>query len=161
MRQDISFKTVDGVTLGGWFYPPAAKPDGDSKAPCLVMSHGFSAVKEMLLKDWAEAFQAAVPSLSILVYDHRGFGSSETGPNQVRCEIVPSEQISDMSDAITYAQMRPEVDPQKIGIWGTSYSGGHVLEVGANDRRVKAVISQVRKPLLRTKMNCNSPERRR
>ncbi len=51
-------------------------------------------------------------------------------------------QCSDISDAITYAASRPEVDPDKIGIWGSSYSGGHVLYVGAVDRRVKAVLSQ-------------------
>lgn len=52
-------------------------------------------------------------------------------------------QQSDYSDAITYAQSLSEVDPTKIGIWGSSYSGGHVLFVGAVDRRVKAVLCQV------------------
>ncbi|KAI4681660.1 hypothetical protein J4E81_009826 [Alternaria sp. BMP 2799] len=50
--------------------------------------------------------------------------------------------MSDISDAITYAQTRPEVDPTKIGIWGSSFSGGNVLWVAAVDRRVKAVVSQ-------------------
>jgi hypothetical protein len=45
--------------------------------------------------------------------------------------------------AITYASTRPEVDSARIGIWGGSYSGGHVLVVGAIDRRVKCVASQV------------------
>ena len=141
-REDISFKTSDGITLRGWFYPPEVKLD--EKAPCLVISHGFSAIMGMGLDDYAVSFQAALPALSILVYDHRGLGASDTGTGQIRCEIVPAEQISDMQDAITYAQMRQEVDPKKIGVWGTSYSGGHVLYVGAVDKRVKAVISQVR-----------------
>ena len=46
-------------------------------------------------------------------------------------------------DAISYLLTRPDVDAARIGIWGTSYSGGHVLEVAAIDRRVKCVVSQV------------------
>ena len=140
-RENISFKTSDGVTLHGWFYPSATKLDHEG--PCLVMSHGFSAIKEMGLDDYAEAFQAGLPTLSILVYDHRGLGASGTGTGQVRSEIIPAEQNSDMQDAITFAQLQPEVDPEKIGIWGSSYSGGHVLYVAAVDKRVRAVISQV------------------
>jgi hypothetical protein len=56
---------------------------------------------------------------------------------------IHSLQCSDYSDAITYAQSLPNVDASKIAIWGSSYSGGHVLAVGAVDRRVKCVLSQV------------------
>ena len=145
-REDVSFKTGDGTVLRGWFYP--ATSSINEKAPCLILSHGFSAIKEMVLDEVAEALQKALPSLAVLVYDHRGFGASDTGHNQIRSEIVPAEQIVDMQDAITYVQMRPEVDPEKIGIWGSSYSGGHVLSVGAIDRRVKAVVSQVSKSFI-------------
>ncbi|KAF5674277.1 n-terminal domain-containing protein [Fusarium circinatum] len=70
-------------------------------------------------------------------------GDSDTGLSQPRQEIVPDLQVADISDAITFAQSRSEVDPERIGIWGSSYSGGHVLRVGAVDRRVKVVLSQV------------------
>ncbi|KAJ5473005.1 hypothetical protein N7530_007006 [Penicillium desertorum] len=60
---------------------------------------------------------------------------------QPRQEVLPSQQTSDISDAITYAQSRADVDPNRIGIWGSSYSGGHVLYVGAVDRCVKVVLS--------------------
>lgn len=60
---------------------------------------------------------------------------------------MPVHQISDYSDAITYPQTQSDINPDRIGIWGSSYSGDHVLCVGAIDRRVKAVISQV--PLVR------------
>jgi cephalosporin-C deacetylase-like acetyl esterase len=79
-----------------------------------------------------------------LVYDNRNFGESDGEP---RHEIVPSVQQSDYSDAITYAQSLDDVNADKIGIWGSSYSGGHVLLVGATDRRVKAVLGQVYVPL--------------
>lgn len=138
-RQDIEFQTHDRVVLRGWLYTPSTT---EGKLACLIITHGFSAVIQMNLDVYAERFVSKL-SLACLVYDHRGFGASDSGPNQPRCEIIPSMQISDMQDAITYAQTRDEVDASRIGIWGTSYSAGHCLQVAAYDRRVKACISQV------------------
>ncbi|KIW17279.1 hypothetical protein PV08_04470 [Exophiala spinifera] len=138
-REDIEFKTSDRVTLRGWFY--SSELITSPKAPCLVLSHGFSALKEMDLNTFAEHFISKLP-IHCLVYDNRGFGDSDAAEGEPRYEIVPMTQCSDMSDAITYAASRSEVDADKIGIWGSSYSGGHVLYVGAVDRRVKAVLSQ-------------------
>ena len=135
-RQDISFKTGDGLTLRGWLYTPS---EAKGKLPCLVMSHGFTALKEMDLDAFAERFVSKL-SICCLVYDNRCFGASDGQPRQ---EIIPALQHSDMSDAITYAQSLDNVQPDKIGIWGSSYSGGHVLHVGTVDRRVKAVLCQV------------------
>jgi cephalosporin-C deacetylase-like acetyl esterase len=135
-RKDIEFKTSDGLTLRGWFYTPGSS---SGKLPCLVMAHGWSALKEMDLDAFAEHFTSKL-ALSCLVYDNRCFGASEGNP---RHEIIPSLQQSDYSDAITYVQSLDAVNADKIGIWGSSYSGGHVLAVGAVDRRVKAVLSQV------------------
>jgi cephalosporin-C deacetylase-like acetyl esterase len=139
-QRDISFKTCDGVTLRGWLFTPPES--AATKLPCLVMSHGWSALKEMDLDAFANYFISKL-SMTCLVYDNRGFGDSDHKEGQPRQEIVPSLQRSDISDAITYAQSLPEVEPTRIGIWGSSYSGGHVLFVGAVDRRVKAVVSQV------------------
>ena len=52
-------------------------------------------------------------------------------------------QIQGYRDAVTFLCTRPEVDPDRFGIFGTSFSGGHVLVVGVLDRRVKAVHFQV------------------
>lgn len=132
-REDIEFSAA-GTILRGWFYP--AEGAGEAH-PTIVMAHGFSAVKEMHLDKYAEAFAAA--GLNALVYDHRNFGASDGQPRQ---EIDPWAQINDYRHAITYATTRPDVDSDAIGIWGSSYSGGHVQVVGALDRRVKAVVSQ-------------------
>ena len=140
-RTDVEFQTTDGVTLRGWLYRPLSSAVA-TELPCLVMSHGFSALKEMDLDTFADRFTSDL-QISCLVYDNRGFGTSDTGPNQPRHEILPDQQMSDISDAITYAQSRDDVNASKIAIWGSSYSGGHVLRVGAIDRRVKAVLSQV------------------
>ena len=134
MREDVEFD-ADGVTLRGWLYIP----DGTSgPAPTVVMAHGFSAVKEMYLDRFAEAFAGA--GLVALVYDYRNFGASDGEPRQ---EIDPWAQVRDYRTAITYAATRPEVDADRIGVWGSSYSGGHVLVVGAVDRRVRCVVAQV------------------
>ncbi|CEL11630.1 Putative DltD N-terminal domain protein [Aspergillus calidoustus] len=103
------------------------------------MAHGFAAHKEMGLRPFAEYFTSNL-RIACLAYDNRCIGASDGEP---RREILPALQISDYSDAITFAQSLPEVDAEKIAIWGSSFSGGHVLTVGAVDRRVKAVISQV------------------
>lgn len=76
------------------------------------------------------------------MYDNCGFGASDNHPSAPRLEIIPSLQCSDISDAITYAQGREDVNKEKIGIW-VQLRGGHVLWAGAADRRVKAVLSQV------------------
>jgi fermentation-respiration switch protein FrsA (DUF1100 family) len=133
-RRDIEFD-AEGVTLRGWFYPAQG---ATGSAPTVVMAHGFSAVKEMYLDSFAEVFSAA--GLGALVFDNRNFGASDGEPRQ---EIDPWAQVRDYRHAITYATTLPEVDPARIGIWGSSYSGGHVLVVGAIDRRVKAVVGQV------------------
>ncbi|HEY2488421.1 MAG TPA: alpha/beta hydrolase [Streptosporangiaceae bacterium] len=133
-RRDIEFD-AEGVTLRGWFYPAQG---ATGSAPTVVMAHGFSAVKEMYLDSFAEVFSAA--GLGALVFDNRNFGASGGEPRQ---EIDPWAQVRDYRHAITYATTLPEVDPARIGIWGSSYSGGHVLVVGAIDRRVKAVVGQV------------------
>jgi fermentation-respiration switch protein FrsA (DUF1100 family) len=135
MRNDIEFKTEDGVTLRGWHYVPDRAA---GKSPTVVMAHGYSAVKEMYLDRFAEVFAAA--GLACLVFDNRNFGASDGSPRQ---EIDPWLQIRDYRDAITFAETLPETDPDRIGIWGSSYSGGHVLVVAATDRRVKCVVSQV------------------
>ncbi len=135
MRRDIEFKTEDGITLRGWFYPAKGVK---GPAPTVIMAHGFSAVKEMYLDDFAAFF--AEEGIASLVYDHRNIGASDGTP---RRHLDPRQQIDGYRDAITHAQTLAEVDPERIGIWGSSYSGGHVLVVGAIDRRVKCVVSQV------------------
>ena len=102
------------------------------------MAHGFSAVKEMYLDDVAEAFAAG--GLAALVFDNRNFGASDGEPRQ---EIDPWAQVRDYRHAITWAQTLPEVDAERVGVWGSSYSGAHVLVLGAIDKRIKCVVAQV------------------
>jgi fermentation-respiration switch protein FrsA (DUF1100 family) len=135
MRKDIEFKTEDGVTLRGWLYLPDR---ATGPLPAVVMAHGFSAVKEMYLDRFADVFAAA--GLGALVFDNRNFGASGGEPRQ---HIDPWQQVGDYRDAITFVGTLAEIDADRIGVWGSSYSGGHVLVLGAIDRRVKCVVAQV------------------
>jgi len=134
MRRDIEIQ-AEGALLRGWLYTP---DKARGAAPVVVMAHGFSAVKEMHLDDYAEVFCAA--GLAVVVFDHRNFGASSGEPRQ---EIDPWRQVRDYRDAITWASTQQGIDKERIGVWGSSYSGGHVLVLGAIDRRVKCVVSQV------------------
>ena len=134
MRQDVEFN-ADGVTLRGWLYTPDA---GTGPFPTVILAHGFSGVKEMGLDKYAEVFAAG--GLAALVYDNRCLGSSDGEPRQ---DIDPVWQMRDYRSAITYAQSCEACDPERIGVWGTSYTGGTACAVAALDRRVKAVVSQV------------------
>jgi uncharacterized protein len=134
MREDVEFD-AEGVTLRGWLYLPDAAA---GPASTIVMAHGFSAVKEMYLDSFAEVFAGG--GLGVLVFDNRNFGASDGEPRQ---EIDPWAQVRDYRHAITYAQTRPEVDAGRIGVWGSSYSGAHVLVLGAIDKRVRCVACQV------------------
>ncbi len=134
MRHDVEFPAARGTILRGWLY----LPDGGGRRPGVVMAHGFSATKEMALDRFAEVFRAA--GIAVLVYDHRNLGSSDGEPRQ---EINPWAQARDYRRAIGWLARRPEVDPARLAIWGSSFSGAHVLAVGAIDERVRAVVANV------------------
>lgn len=135
MRSDIAFDAEDGTTLRGWLY----LPDGTAGPhPTVVMAHGYSAVKEQTLADLAEVMVGQ--GLACVVYDHRSLGASDGEPRQ---DIDPVAQCRDMRTAITYATGLDEVDEGRIGVFGSSYSGAHVLVVAATDQRVRCVVSQV------------------
>ncbi len=137
MQQSVSeirFATTDGTKLAGEIHiPPGRGPH-----PCVVLSHGFSAIMSMGLRQYADVFVDA--GLACLIYDHRNYGNSGGMP---RHESDPWLQVHDTRDALTYAASQDAVDSTRLGLWGTSYSGGHALTVSAIDRRVQCVVSQV------------------
>jgi len=132
-RRDIVIE-ANGEKLAAWLYQPN---EGD-RHPLIVMSHGFSAIMAMGLDDYAASFAAA--GFAVLVYDHRNYGASSGWP---RHETDPWRQVEDMRAVISHGRNLACVDPERIGLWGTSYSGGHALVVTALDDRVKCTVSQV------------------
>ncbi len=133
-RQDIEFPADGGVTLGGWLFVP----DGAGPHAAITMAHGFAGVKEHGLDRFARVFADA--GFVVLVHDHRGFGASDAEP---RFDIDPWVQIADWRRAISFLESHPAVDHDRIGLWGTSYAGGHAIVLGATDRRLRAVVAQV------------------
>jgi fermentation-respiration switch protein FrsA (DUF1100 family) len=134
IREDVGFSVGQGVTLRGWLYLPA----GPGPHPAITMAHGYCGVREHGLDRFARVFAEA--GFVVLVHDHRGFGHSDGEP---RNDVDPWRQIADWRCAISYLEARPEVDADRIGLWGSSYAGGHALVLGATDRRLRAVVSQV------------------
>lgn len=135
MRSDVAF-TSSGLTCRGWLYRPQG--GGGEPRGAIVMSHGFSAVKEQGLDGFARGFCEA--GFVVLAYDHRYLGASDGAP---RGRIVPQEQHDDARAALDWISRQEGVDPDRLGIWGSSYSGGHALFLGAMDPRIKVVSAQV------------------
>lgn len=135
-RTDISFASGDNNELcRGWLYLP---DDRRGRVPAVVMAHGFGAVKELRLDAYAEKFAAA--GFAVLVFDYRHFGSSDGEPRQL---IDIGRQLEDWRSALSYIRLHSEVDHNRIALWGTSFAGGHVVEIAASDPKIRCVISQV------------------
>src|SRR5918993_1482391 len=135
MKERINYYS-DGLKLSGIL----SKPDNARKGSNLrgvVLVPGFMATADAFFPGFADEFTAAC--FVSLTMDFRGFGESEG----VRGEVIPYLQIYDASNAISYLQSRPEVNPDQIAILGVSLGGGEVAYIAARDRRVKAVASMV------------------
>lgn len=135
-RTDITIISDDNP-LKGWLYRPDVSND-PIEAPVIVMAHGFSAVKEMGLDPFARSL--AEVGFAVVVFDHPCFGASGGTPRQ---EVNPERQLRAYRDAITWAQGVAGVDRDRVGVWGTSFSGGHVVVLAAVDDRVSAAVAQV------------------
>ncbi|HEX7669934.1 MAG TPA: alpha/beta hydrolase [Polyangiaceae bacterium] len=133
MRRDVEF-TSDGVTCRAWLFLP--KGEGMS-VPCIVMAHGFGATRECRLEPYAIRF--AEDGYAVLVFDYRHFGASDGQPRQL---LSVKSQLEDWQSAIDYARTAERVDPERIALWGSSFSGGHVIAAAVRDGRVVAVSSQ-------------------
>jgi alpha/beta superfamily hydrolase len=105
--------------------------------PGIVIGRGFGGVRAANFKEATYFREAGYVVLSI---DYRTFGDSEGEP---RVQAFPLAEAEDFRNAISYLQTRPEVDPARIGLWGTSFAGGVALYTAAVDRRVKAVVGQM------------------
>lgn len=131
-RQELTF-TSQGTSCAAWLY----QPDGEPPHPLVVMAHGFSATRELALDAYAERFAAA--GLGVLLFDYRHFGASDGSPRQL---LDINRQLADWHAAIATARDTPWADPARIALFGSSYSGGHVVAVAAQDRHVAAIAAQ-------------------
>ena len=131
-RTDSPFAS-GGEQCAAWLY----RPEGEGPHPCVVLAHGFSAVREQRLDAYAERFAEA--GMAALVFDYRHFGSSSGEPRQL---LDIRRQLADWRAAVAHARNLPGVDPRRVALWGSSFSGGHVIEIAARDPSIAAVVSQ-------------------
>jgi len=123
------------VRLHAWLF----RPQGISgPRPAITMAHGFAGLKDRGLRGFAERFAKA--GCIVIVHDHRGFGLS--GGEQ-RGDIDPWRQIADWRRVISYLETVEGIDAERIGLWGSSYAGGHAMVLAASDARIKVVVCQV------------------
>ena len=130
--QELKFESEATLLAARLYRPKVSDP-----APVIVMAHGFSAVMEQLAPQ-AEALQAA--GFAVLAFDHPCFGLSGGEP---RGEVDPPRQLRAWRDAVSFVRTLDGLDGDRIGLWGSSFSGGHVIQAGALDPRVRCVVSQV------------------
>lgn len=140
------------------FVPDDRKPG--QRLPAILLCHGWAGPKAHLSRTYAPYFCAA--GFVCLTFDYRGWYESDArlvtmgeqpkadadGYLTVRAKPVrevvdPLDQHRDICNAIDYLIAEPSVDASRLGLWGSSFGGGHVIHVAGFDPRVKAVVSQV------------------
>jgi pimeloyl-ACP methyl ester carboxylesterase len=131
-REDVSFASGE-QRCAAWLYRPA----GAGPHPCVILAHGFGGTRSARLWAFAERFRDA--GMAALVFDYRHFGDSEGEPRQL---LSVGRQLDDWRAAIGYSRGLEGVDPDRIAIWGTSFGGGHVVTLAAEDSRIAAAVSQ-------------------
>ncbi len=131
-RHEVTFPSGHDE-CAAWLYRPAGAATG---SPCVVMAHGFSLTRYDGLELYASALAAA--GAAVLVFDHRYLGDSKGEPRQ---RLRVKEQAEDYRAAIAYARSLEGVDPERIVLWGYSFSGGTSVSVAASDARIAGVIA--------------------
>ena len=135
MKKPVTFFS-EGVRLVGDVYYPDDLRAGERRAG-IVLCHGYTGVKDLYLPDNARVLNQA--GYVVLVFDYKGWGDSAGA----RSRLAPYSRVADVQAALTFLATRPEVDTERLGIYGTSYGGATVVWVAAIDARVKCVVSVV------------------
>lgn len=132
-KKSVEFDS-EGQTVVADLYLPE---ENTVSAPAILLCHGFAGVKELLLPAFAEYFAGS--GFVAMTFDYRGFGGSGGEPGR----LVPALQIEDIKNAISFLAACPEVDPGRIGLWGTSFGGANAVVTASEDGRVKALSVQL------------------
>ena len=134
MEKPVQFYS-ENIEMAGVLFLPDDLASGQTR-PGVVMCHGFTAVKEVMLPDIAK--RLAQLGYVVLTFDYRFLGASGGEP---RRQIIPMRQIEDIRNAVTFLQHQPEVDPDRLGLFGVSLGGANVSYAAGVEERVKATIS--------------------
>lgn len=136
MEKRVSFYS-EGLQLAGVIFIPDDYKPGQRR-PGIVLCQGFSGIKDAFLPDVARRFMGA--GYVGLTFDYRYFGESQGEP---RWRLLPQAQVQDIRNAITFLGQQPEVDPDAIGLYGTSFGGANVSYTAGIDQRVRCTVSTV------------------
>ncbi len=101
------------------------------------MAHGLGGTRDAGLEPYASRFAEA--GYVVLLFDYRHFGASDGDPRQL---LSIRRQLQDWAGAIAFARQMPQVDPDRIALWGSSFSGGHVIVAAARDGNIAALSAQ-------------------
>ncbi len=140
LKNTFRFKRYDhtfishGTLCEAWLYLPI----GVNRPPVIIMAHGFGGQRWMRLPAYAECF--AKQGMGVFLFDYRGFNDSGGEP---RNYINPSRHIEDWTTAVDYIRSLKTSDAERIALWGTSFSAGHVMAVAARDPDISAIVLQV------------------
>jgi dipeptidyl aminopeptidase/acylaminoacyl peptidase len=135
VKRSVEFYS-EGLKLQGDVFTPEGLAPGERRA-AVLLCHGYTGVKDLYLPDNAAVLNAA--GYVAMVFDYKGWGESEGARNR----LVPYSRVIDVQAAMTFLGLQPEVDPERIGLYGTSYGGATVSWVGAVDERAKCIVSVV------------------
>jgi uncharacterized protein len=135
MSKPVTFYS-EGVKLASDLFLPADLSAGERR-PGIVLCHGYTGIRSLYLPDNARVLAAA--GYAVLTFDYKGWGDSE-GP---KSRLAPYSRAADAQAALTFLGAQPEVDPARLGLYGTSYGGATVVWVAAVDPRVKCVVAVV------------------
>src|SRR5262245_211394 len=135
MKQPVTFYS-EGCKLTGDLYLADGLSANERRAG-VVLCHGYTGVKDLYLPDNARVLNEA--GYVVLTFDYKGWGASE-GP---RSRLAPYSRVADVHAALTFLGLQPNVDPERLGLYGTSYGGATVVWAGAVDPRVKCIVSVV------------------
>lgn len=158
--ENIEFRTAkiisEGVRIHAELY--SLKSLTGKPLPTVIQAHGWGGTAANLRWD---SLALANAGYLVIAFDYRGWGQSDgrviltaqpekkegrrftAQVEELREYVDPMEQLTDWFTVINWAMGEPAVDKQRIGIRGSSYSGGHVFFVAAREPRVKALVSQV------------------
>ncbi|WP_374026377.1 alpha/beta hydrolase [Mycobacterium sp. HNNTM2301] len=132
VRRDVTFMSGD-TPCAAWLY----RPDGVENPPIVALAHGFAALRELRLDAYATRFAQA--GYAALVFDYRHWGASGGQPRRI---LDIAKQHADWRAAIAYVRSLDNVDTTRVVGWGSSFGGGHVLDLAAHDHDLAAAIVQ-------------------
>jgi uncharacterized protein len=135
MPKPVTFYS-EGIKLAGDVFMPANLKPGERRTG-IVLCHGYTGVRGIYLPDNARVLSEA--GYVVLTFDYKGWGDSD-GP---KSRLAPYSRVADVQAALTFLGAQPEVDANRLGIYGTSYGGATVVFVAAIDPRVKCVVAVV------------------